>query len=326
MSVEEASENGWFVSAAIPLLSDVISQTSDDNFSRLFVAVCKQTKDLNSPLYNSLFGGDNIKSILQGIEQERPLVFPLIISLLPEDFDPFFSLLSLHLAEVSEESCNALLAFFFNDLRSAEEEVFDQLNKVLSAHHYEAWNLQNQQLAVLIADNLSIYNSAIECARTFIRSCDEDSLNFIWSSIVSHVVVDFDKWMELISELSFRIEVLAFGPLIPQLVVRAKSPIIYDILVKIGELIEKYECNNKSDLVEKILSSELYEDCDFVAGFVDLIRRKEFVSESIASISMICDNVTDKNKYAIEAIIDEALNINEDEDTCAISVLQKMIF
>ena len=328
MTVDESNDLSWFTAAALPLLNSAIAESSDDDFARLFVGVCKQTNDLANPLFFSLFGGENMNELLTNIEQERPLVFPLIISLLPEDYNPFFSVLALHIAEVSEESCNAVLAYFFNDLKQIDDDSFDILNNVLSKHPFDAWQSQYQQIAILVADNIQTDEHALKCAKTYIEKCDEDSLNFIWTSIVSHIVSDYDNWLNIIGDLSSRIDVLAFGPIIPQLVVRAKKPTAALILGKIGEInaVDGDGNKDKKDLIQRILSCDLFSNCDFISEFVSMIKKKEFVTESIAAIAMMCDQITEKNAYAVETIIEEAASINCDEDNCAISVLQELLF
>ena len=326
MSVDETADSSWFTKVVLPQLSGAISQTSDDDFAKLFFGVAKLTKSMTSPIFFSLFGGTNMKELLKGVEQERPLVFPLILTLLPEDYDKYFSLLSLQFAEVSEESCNAYLAYFFNDVREPDDETFVLLNNIMKANPLDAWNTQSQHLAMLIADNISSFKSAIECANTYITNCDEDSLTFIWSSIVSHVVSDFDNWIDVLSTLSYRIDVLSFGPIIPQLVVRAKDQKSANLIGKIAGIFKKSD-NKKIDDVELLLTSDLFSNCDFVSEFVGMLKHGEYVTESIAALSIICSKVTPANAYAIEAIIDEVANIKCDEDdTCAISVLQDLIF
>ena len=190
---------------------------------------------------------------------------------------------------------------------------------ILKKHPFESWREQANYLAILIADNVFSSQVAMKCAHAYIDSCDDDSLTFIWSSIISHVISDFDRWLSLIDELSYRVDAVAFGPIIPLLVVHAKNTVCAKVLSLIAERVCK---GGNEDVVSKVLKSDIYKHSDLISEFSSMLKRGDHCAESVAALAILCENVVDSNIYAIEAIIDEAIRMDGNEDNCAISVLQ----
>lgn len=322
MSVDESQDNSWFTSAAFPQLSDAVKESSDEQWAKIFMGVAKLTKDSSSPVFTSLFKAESMEEILDKAEDERPLVFTMLTSLLPEGYDVYFSHLSLELAAASVENCSALLSYFFTDVRAADETTFEHLLKILTKHPYEGWREHANTLAILIADNIFSSPAALKCAHSYIDHCDDDSLTFIWAAIISHVISDFEKWLAIIDELSYRIDPVSFTPILPILVVRAKNAVCAKVLSLIAD---KVAANISGDVVSKVLKSDIYQHIDLVSEFSTMLKRNDHAAESVAALAILCESISETNSYAIEAIIDEAIRSNGDEDTCAISVLQGLI-
>lgn len=156
----ESTKNSMisFATKIFPMIRNSIDEIDNDTWSKLFIAIVKQTHSIESPLFKSLFknnGKNDDKKDLYFYSSEaasqHPSSLPLILSYFPEKATPLIRKLSLAFALFSKESCHSFLNYALKDLDAFENDDIEILIRIFKSVDKNLWkDLSSQFIQIII--------------------------------------------------------------------------------------------------------------------------------------------------------------------------------
>ena len=294
IGVNEEMES--FVFQVIPLIGNTISGADDETFAKLFVSTVKQTDDISSPMFVTLFAckpETTIEGYVDRIAGRRRDSFQHILKYLPPNPTKFMVTVSLCCAAVTPHLCKSFLTYATNG-ELAEDHVV-QLTRVFRTIDIEKWGDLADTFADYITDHLMSNNNFIDCLAEFVSK--KSNCARLWTKLgelgqqnIARVAQALDKFIG-----ETRIESQFLLPLAVPLILNRTTPVIDSVMKK----------QWPGTTVESILTDTYKEySVELIRQFLDRLQAKQRISECATYICLLCKEINENTTDAVTVLID----------------------
>lgn len=315
-----------------------MNNVSNEIWIILFLGVSTKTKNIQDPLMKSLVGNAEYNSIFEFakiISDLRSSSFPQLLTSMKNISNLFFVNISIGFASFVPEYCSEFLDFIVKYLKIdiiKDFTIFDDIRKIFESIEYKYWESNIESVSCLLIQNLLRDQTVIDCSAAFINGIHDEDLQLIfWKKLNEKVSNELEKWCSTLSKLISNVTINSrmISSIIPLIVIHSTEPEFYNLLQIIGSKtgIDEIPDEPPQNLSLRLMKSEsfLLMNEYFLNVFISLLNSTEHIEDCCFMISELISDVSDKNSYALNALIGQLTSAPEPAKDLVIDTLMRLL-
>ena len=285
-----------FLIQVMPHIGNNVSQADDETFAKLFVSTIKQTDDISSPMFVTLFDcrpETTIENYVDRIAGRRRDSFQHILRYLPQHPTKFMVTVALCCAAVTPHLCKSFLTYATNGELSEDHVV--QLTRVFRTIDVEKWGDLADIFADYITEHITQNDAFIDCLVEFVTK--KSDCTRLWERLGMLGQENIIRVAELLDRFigNVKIDSKYLVPLVVPLVLNRATPIVETVIGK-----------QWGDMPIETVLTDVYKEfgVELIREFVKKLQAKQCMSDSATYLCLLCKEVNNETVDAVNLLID----------------------